>query len=189
MDLSWIERRLYSVDDPEQRAELMDKTRAMGREIDESIQAVRKISTQLRPRILDDLGLIGAIEWQTQDFENRTGVHCDIGQTELDAVRLDLDPQRSTAVFRIFQEILTNVRRHSGAGHVRIDLHSEGEKLILEVTDDGKGMSLEDPTWLNGLGILGMRERAQVFGGNVSVESEHGKGTSVRVVIPLSSGV
>jgi signal transduction histidine kinase len=153
---------------------------------DALIGSVRRISSELRPLILDDMGLVGAIEWQASEFQGRTGIRCEIHQDGLKDEELILDSQRATAAFRIFQEILTNVLRHSEATRVRINLRREDHVGIIEVRDNGKGMPDGDAKERNGLGILGMRERAQVFGGQVSIQSEVAKGTSVRVVIPVA---
>jgi PAS domain S-box-containing protein len=182
-DLSFIHRRVSCCEDHEERAELEDKIAEMNKELDATINAVRRISTQLRPKILDDLGLVGAIEWQARDFERRANIACSVNAYGT-AADLELEAPRATAVFRIFQEILTNVRRHAAATHVFVDLRREDDALLLEVRDNGKGIPRKQLRRLDGLGILGMRERAQVFGGHVAIESVEGKGTSVKVTIP-----
>ncbi len=188
LDLSFVQRRLFLCGDPDDRADLENKVKEMSADIDATVDAVRRISTKLRPRILDDLDLPGAIEWQTQDFQRRTSIACDFNQYGT-ASELQLDPPRSTAVFRILQEILTNVRRHAGATHVWVDLRREDESFLLEVRDNGKGFPRSQLNRLDGLGILGMSERAQVFGGHVRIDSEPGKGTSVKVTIPLGDSI
>ncbi len=185
MDLKWIEKRLDRSDEGEHRIELEKKIKLMNTEIDASVKSVRKISAQLRPMILDDLGLIGAIEWQSQEFQSRTDVECRIVEHHLEEVDLGLDPDQSTAVFRIFQEILTNVGRHSGARRVLVELHAEEDRFLLDVSDDGKGFPEDNLQQKEGLGILGMRERAHVFGGKVMFDNIEGGGTRVRVLIPL----
>jgi PAS domain S-box-containing protein len=185
MDLKWIERRLGQCDQEGERAELEKKIALMNEEIDSSARSVRKIAAQLRPMILDDLGLIGAIEWQSQEFQDRTEVACRIKEHHLEEIDLGLVPEQSTAVFRIFQEILTNVGRHSGARNVEVELRIEDDRFFLEVTDDGKGFPENELRRSEGLGILGMRERAHVFGGKVSISNADGGGTRVQVLIPL----
>ncbi|UCG52853.1 MAG: PAS domain S-box protein [Candidatus Latescibacterota bacterium] len=185
MDLSWIERRCGELGKAEAETQLKEKIRAMYDDVDATIHTVRKISTQLRPRILDDLGLMGAVEWQAQDFENRTGIRCEINQSDLGEVEPVLGAGRSTAIFRIFQEILTNVRRHARATRVSVDLRSDGDVLMLEVRDDGGGISADGLKKRVGLGIVGMQERAQAFGGRVEIESEIGRGTTVKVFVPV----
>jgi PAS domain S-box-containing protein len=184
-ELSSVEGKLGAVLDAGGRLQLRDKIIDMTRRVDDTIRTVKRISSQLRPVMLDELGLAGAIAWYVREFRSRTGIHCEIDQSGIDKGGLTLDAQRSTAAFRIFQEILTNVLRHAEAGHVRIDLRREDDVVTLEVQDDGKGMPPGVDAQRTGLGILGMRERAQVFGGEVSFGSESGKGTRVRVVIPV----
>jgi PAS domain S-box-containing protein len=149
--------------------------------VDESIHSVRRIATELRPGILDDLGLVAAIEWAGEDFESRTGTQC---RLDLPPESIAVDAERATAIFRIFQETLTNVARHADASLVDVRLAKEDGDLTLEVHDNGKGIS-EDKL-LNGksLGILGMRERAMLLGGELTISGPPGSGTTVRVRIP-----
>jgi PAS domain S-box-containing protein len=184
-DLDFIRRRLGQCEKPSERAKLDEKIKEMYAAIDAELNVVRGISTRLRTKVLDDLGLIGAMEMYAQEFHRRTGIPCDVNQYGVEVMESDLDSQRKTAVFRILQEILTNVRRHAAATHVWVDLRGEDESFILEVRDNGKGIPPETLKRIDGLGILGMRERAQVFGGHVKIDSEPGKGTSVSVTIPL----
>jgi len=186
LELSHVRKRLDRCDDPAVRAELNKKIGEMFGQIDAGIEIVRSLSTQLRPKMLDDLGLVGAIETFSKDFGGRAGFRCDVNQYGPPGFGSDLDAERSTAVFRIFQEILVNVGRHAGATRVWIDLRDEDDCFILEVRDNGKGIPRDQLKSLEGLGILGMRERALVFGGTVSIESEAGKGTRVEVKIPLA---
>src|SRR5688572_9185635 len=151
--------------------------------IDMTITTVRRISTDLRPSVLDDLGLIAAIEWQAKQFQARTGILCEC-RTASDA--LDLDRDQATAVFRIFQEILTNVLRHSGATHVWVEVRKEQSKFVLEVTDNGRGITERDKAGSGSLGLLGMRERAVLAGGDVSIRGVEGRGTSVVVRVPVA---
>jgi signal transduction histidine kinase len=145
----------------------------MSKMTDEIIQQVRRISAELRPGVLDDLGLVAAIEWQAQEFEARTGTACTVrASTTLPA----LDRSVSTAVFRIFQEALTNVTRHAEAKHVVVTLEASGGSLTLEVQDDGKGISPEAARGRKSLGLLGIRERALRLGGNVSVTATTPRG-------------
>ena len=184
-DLDFIRRRLGRCEELEERAKLDEKIKEMCETIDTEISVVRKISTRLRTKALDDLGLIGAIEMYTQEFRRRTGMPCDVNQYGAEGMESDMDSQRKTAIFRILQEILTNVRRHAEATRVWVDLRVEGESFILEVRDNGKGIPPDRLKHLDGLGVLGMRERAHVFGGHVEIDSESGKGTSVSVTIPV----
>jgi signal transduction histidine kinase len=134
----------------------------------------------LRPGILDDLGLAAAIEWQANEFASRTGVRCEISKP---STELRLDNDRATEIFRIFQECLTNVARHAEAQSVSASLKTEDENLVLIVQDDGKGFRESEVT--GSLGVLGMKERAKVCGGDVQVSSSTGMGTTVTVRVPL----
>ena len=135
---------------------------------------------ELRPGILDDLGLVAALEWQLKDFEKRTGIRCEFFPPVED---ISLDADLSTALFRIFQEALTNVVRHSGATAVRVRLRADADSSTLEVEDNGKGIEKEKLLSLESLGLLGMRERAQMFGGRITVTGTPGIGTTVVVEI------
>ena len=159
-----------------------EKTQMMQGAIDEMVHVVRKISTELRPGILDDLGLPAAIEWQAKDFQKRSGVLCVLNVIEED---LDLNREQATAVFRIFQEILTNVARHSKAEKLWVQLDLQDGMVVLEVEDNGVGIA---PTTLGqgkALGLLGMRERAAMFGGHIEIAGIPAKGTTVIVRMPL----
>jgi len=149
--------------------------------VDETIKRVRQIATELRPGILDDLGLVAAIEWAGEDFEARTGIKC---RLDLPQENIAVNPERATAIFRILQESLTNVVRHAAASEVKIRLGEKDKELILLVQDNGKGMRMDELSRSKSLGILGMHERALVFGGEVIIRATPGKGTTVRVRIP-----
>ena len=151
--------------------------------IDEMIGTVRRISSELRPQILDDLGLLAALEWHAKEFESRTGVKC-VFHRKGALVDGQLDPERSTALFRIFQESMTNVARHAEATRVNVSLEIGRASIGLNVRDNGRGIR-EPGARSPRLGILGMKERAVVFGGRVVVAGSTGKGTSVRVRIPM----
>jgi signal transduction histidine kinase len=153
----------------------------MGTLIDDAVVTVRRIATDLRPGILDDLGLAAAVEWQAQEFEHRTGIACALrGTVDQGAV----DPLVSTAVFRIFQESLTNVARHSRASRVAVTLEHRHTDLVLEVRDDGIGIAAADASSVRSIGLAGMRERAQLVGGGFSISGAPGAGTTVLVQIP-----
>lgn len=178
MDVSWVRRRIKG----DGAGEIKKRLSSMSRAIDETVRIVRRISTQLRPVILDDLGLMKALDWQAQEFENRTGIRC---HTIAQEAEIEVDRRRSTAIFRIFQEILTNVARHSGARNVHIDLARDDGIFLMSVKDDGKGISESDLKGPTALGILSMQERAQECGGEVVIERDAGGGTRVGVQIPL----
>lgn len=177
MELSWLKKRL-----PKKEALLRDRTKSMAKLVDTTVQTLRKISTELRPGVLDDLGLTAAIEWQVQEFQSRTGMRCHFTVRPEEIL---LDPDRSTAVFRIFQETLTNIVRHANADEVAILLEKTEENLILEVKDNGRGITQSQITNSKSLGLLGIRERALLWGGTVQISGVPGKGTIITVQIPL----
>jgi signal transduction histidine kinase len=176
MDLSWVIKRL-----PDDQKLLIRKTESMSKLVDNTIQSVRRISTKLRPGVLDDLGLTAAIDWQAEDFQNRTGISCEFHSNLRE---VDLDQDRSTTVFRILQETLTNVARHASATHVNIFLKEETNSLALVVEDNGRGITEGEASDPKSLGLLGMRERALVFGGEVQIRGTPGRGTTVTLKIP-----
>jgi signal transduction histidine kinase len=149
--------------------------------IDETIRTVRRISTELRPGILDDLGLVAAVEWAAEEFQARAGIAC---QVSLPHTNPAIDAERATALFRILQETLTNIARHAGATQVTIGLSQESGYAALEVRDNGRGIGENQLSAPGSLGILGMRERALLLGGEFFIGSP-GKGTTVRVRIPI----
>jgi PAS domain S-box-containing protein len=162
----------------------LEKLHSMAKLIDNALARVQSIATQLRPVVLDKLGLVAAIEWQASDFQERSGIAC---ETRLPTAELALDSERATAVFRIFQEALINVARHANATQVLVDLRSEAGDLILTVHDNGKGISAKAIKAHDSLGLLGMRERAMCFGGRTQVTRARGGGTLVSVRLPRRS--
>lgn len=163
---------------------LVERVRALKALTDETIQVVRNVATSLRPAALD-MGLASALEWLVTEFSQHTGIPC---RLEAPAARLALDDERATAAFRVIQESLTNVARHAQASQVDICLERDTEDFLIEVRDNGKGC---DPGHqLKGtLGLLGMRERGHMLGGEVAIDSAPGQGTCVRVRIPIQTGI
>jgi PAS domain S-box-containing protein len=182
-ELERIENRLSgaygSIALPQMQKEITSVTS----QIESTIDKVRRISAELRPGVLDDLGLVAAIEWQTQQFQRRTGVKVH-WQTEIETA--DVSRDGANAVFRIFQEVLTNVLRHSSAQNVYVKLGENGEELRLEVVDDGRGITDDEKKNTQSLGLLGMKERALLVGGEVVITGSPLKGTTVVVTIPLN---
>jgi len=176
MDLAALARELPA----EQREPSVRIERSL-KLVDETIQAVRRIATELRPGILDDLGLGAAVEWAAEEFQARTGIKC---RMSLPGSDITLDQDSATALFRIFQETLTNVARHADATEVDVTLSRTRDDLSLEVHDNGKGISAEKLAEVRSLGILGMRERALLLGGELAISGAPGKGTKVRVRVP-----
>jgi len=149
--------------------------------VDETTECVRRIATELRPGVLDDLGLMAAIEWAGEDFEARTGTKC---RLVLPSEEISIDSERATAIFRILQEALTNVVRHAAASEVEVRLEKNENELVLLVHDNGKGMDEGKISRGESLGILGMQERAHLFSGEVMIDGACRAGTTVRVRIP-----
>jgi two-component system, NarL family, sensor histidine kinase UhpB len=179
LDLSWLASKL-----PKDQKPLVDKTKALTAHIDATIQTVRRISTELRPGVLDHLGLVAALEWQANEFQNRTGIRCDVHAEISEPLP---DPNLSTTLFRIFQETLTNVIRHAGATQVVVDLKEADGRITMEVKDNGRGISRKEMTNTRSMGLLGMRERAALLGGIFRIgRITRGKGTRVSVSIPSS---
>jgi len=183
LDVGAIERGLRGgLTDERARAGLLEAAQRMGQALDETVQTVRRISAELRPGVLDDLGLAAAIDWQAKDFQKRSGVACVLRLPEDDP---PLSREQATALFRIFQEGLTNVARHAQARTVWVHLGEEGSHVVLEIEDDGVGFSPAALAERRSLGLLGMRERAAAFGGEVEVTGSPGRGVTVLVRLPL----
>jgi two-component system, NarL family, sensor histidine kinase UhpB len=159
------------------------KLAEMTARINDTIQLVRRLCSELRPGILDDLGLAAAVEWQAEEFQKRAGIACTVTATATGS----LSREATTAVFRILQETLTNVARHARATKVAVTLAQAGNELVLEVRDNGRGITPAEATGTKSLGLLGIRERAAAVGGRVEFVGEPGKGTTVTVRIPVGS--
>ncbi len=177
LDLSWLKKRLTNGQE-----HLIEKTEKMSGLVDTTITTVQRISSELRPGVLDYLGLSAAIEWQVKEFMEQTGIECCAVISNDIAVE---DQGISTAVFRIVQETLTNVIRHSRATCVNVDLANKDNVLVLEVRDNGTGIDAEKVSSRSSFGLMGMRERARFLGGEINIMGYPGKGTTVRVSIPL----
>jgi PAS domain S-box-containing protein len=181
MDLALIGRKTTK-----RQAPLRAKVDSAIQLVNQMIFTLRRIASELRPTTLDDLGLTAALEWHAQEFEGRTGIRCVVA---LPQEQLALDSERSTAIFRIFQESLTNVVRHAEATRVDARLEREQDQLILQVHDNGRGFDAEQASTRKSLGLIGMQERAVVLNGKLKVEGVLGSGTTVtlRIPLPLSS--
>lgn len=185
MDLSWLEDRVTKPRETATRHQLVEKVEQMSKLVGRTMDTVRTIAAELRPGVLDELGLKAAIEWQCADFQKRTGIKCEL-LTELEEIALDR--QSATAVFRILQESLTNVLRHAKASAVLLVLDVASDNLVLEIRDDGRGIMEAEMTDPRSLGILGMRERAGAVSGEVDIAGADGEGTRVTVRMPLVIG-
>jgi len=179
IDLSWLAKGL-----PEEQALLFEKTRSMSKVIDTTIQAVKKIAVELRPGVLDDLGISAAIEWQAGEFEKLAAIKCEFSSNPKDII---LGQESSIVIFRILQEILTNIIRHACATRVNISLKEEGSSIVLKVRDNGVGISNRQITNPKSFGLISMRERVRPCGGEIKISGSPGKGTTVVVVIPRTS--
>jgi len=175
MDAVWLGERLQQ---PDPKAG--ERALAMCRLIDNTIDEVRGLATRLRPGVLDDLGLIDALEWYIMDFEKRTGIACVFKHGRVPPI----DGIGATAAYRIVQEALTNVTRHAGATQVKVSLQPEKGMLTLSVVDNGRGFHLQEITAAECLGLAGMRERAGLLGGSLEIRSRPGKGTRVCFKLP-----
>jgi signal transduction histidine kinase len=180
MDLSWLQKNI----DAAERKALQKKLRSMTKLMDETIQTGRRISAELRPGALDDLGLAAAIEWQMQEFQTRTGIRCKLNSTV--GEELDLGADGSTAMFRIFQETLSNVARHAQASRVQVSLTEEAGHLILSVRDNGRGITSAEIEHPQSFGLIGMQERIHLLAGEIKLDGSPGKGTTVTVRVPLN---
>lgn len=181
-DLEELERTLAGANNGEGLGAARDRIPMLADNIDSTIDVVRRISAELRPGVLDDLGLVAAVEWQAQQFQQRTGL---TAQCEL-CGDVDLARDRAIAVFRVFQEILTNVMRHAQATRIDIKMAESDGALMLEVKDDGRGISETERENRSSLGLLGMHERVQLVGGEIEISGASGKGTRVVVSVPLA---
>lgn len=181
MDLAWLEKKLSA--QPEvARATLTEKVRAMTGLLGDMVLCVRRISAELRPGILDDLGLVAAVEWQTRDFQKRTGIRA---QVSAEVVEQSFPREVATALFRVLQESLTNVARHAAAQNVRVQLHEENRRLTLQVSDDGRGITHVELSKVGAFGLMGIRERILPLRGQCDIHGTPGRGTTVRVTVPL----
>lgn len=185
MDLSLLNYKLMESSAVIPRRKLFDEIKSMSNLVDTTIQSVRKIVTELRPEVLDHLGLMAAIEWQAQEFQTRTGIICNV-DSNLDSIEME-DRDCATAIFRVLQETLTNVARHSNATRVDITLKEMGEALILRVKDNGRGITEIEMSNAKSFGLLGIKERTFLLGGEVEILGEPGDGTCITVEIPLSA--
>ena len=173
LEVSLLDKKLIKID-----SSLQTYTQLMLQLIDATIQTGKKLVMDLRPPLLDDLGLMEAIEWEAREYEQRTGIKCEVEFNKRDFV---LDEERSTTLFRILQETLTNVTRHAQADKVRILIKDQNDRITLQVADNGIGISNEQIANLKSLGLLGMRERALVWGGKVDIIGRPNKGTTVTI--------
>jgi signal transduction histidine kinase len=179
LDISWMRKKISGKEEM-----IQQKITELLSTVDNTIKTVRRISTELRPSVLDDLGLVAAMEWQSNEFEKRTGIETNLNS---EIKELKLPVKIATGLFRIFQESLTNVARHADATSVNALLGIENGKIRMQIVDNGKGFDQQTIENKKTLGILGMRERAKIMGGEYSIESLHGRGSVIEVKVPISS--
>jgi signal transduction histidine kinase len=177
IDLAWVRSKVIGLDE-----RIAEKIDSMDRQVAETLSAVQRISSELRPGILDALGLSAAVEWLVRDFEKRTDIRC---QLSIEPEEISVGATPAIDIFRILQESLTNVARHSKASSVRVRLHLTEKDVQLLVVDNGVGISDEHVSSRKSIGLIGMRERVQVSGGSLRIHGLPGEGTLVRAAIPL----
>lgn len=182
MEVHLLNRQLSAEDDECSAKAVSQKLNELSKTIDSTISSVRRIATELRPSIIDDFGLIAALEWQTREFERRSGVTCLFNS---DTETLELNPESTMTVFRIFQETLTNVMRHAEASTVEVILETSEENIVMRVEDNGKGINPDTVKNGHSLGILGMKERAKLINGEIEIVSDSKGGTRVELRIPV----
>ena len=182
LNLDWVESQIGKQEDQASFNPLLDRVVESTEMIEAAILSVQRIATDLRPVLLDSLGLAEALSEESRQFQQRSGIAC---EPQLPDDELKLPPQVSIAVFRVFQEALTNVARHSKATHVKIFLGTENDKVVLRLSDNGLGIRPEAICDPRSLGLLGMIERAADLGGRVSFEPETPQGTRVTLQLPL----
>ncbi len=178
MDISWLSKKL-AMDDEAIRL----KTIEMIALIDNTVKTVRRISSDLRPGILDDLGLVAALEWQTSEFEKRTGI---TSKFTSHLKGPECDKNIATAIFRVYQEALTNVIRHAQATLLESNIEQSKEQILLTIKDNGKGFDIQEVKSKRTLGLLGMHERVLMFGGELKIESKPGQGCTITLKIPVT---
>ncbi len=180
MDVAWCKARL-----PGGQSDFLARIERMETLLKTTVAATRRIAADLRPLMLDDLGLVPAVEWLVENFTQRTGVPCRLafGPSEP-----EIDSAHSNAVFRIVQESLTNIAKHARAAHAEVAIGVEGSQLVVRVRDDGAGFALQDPRKPNSFGLVGLRERVSMLRGAASITTAVGKGTTIEARLPMPAG-
>jgi PAS domain S-box-containing protein len=178
MDVAWCKEKLPAGQDSMAR-----KLQRMETLLDTTVSATRRIAADLRPLMLDDLGLVPAVEWLVENFTQRTGVPCELAVSTSD---LHLHKLHAAAVFRIIQESLANVAKHARASRAEVAIEEGDGEVMISVRDDGLGFSIDDPRKPDSFGLVGLRERAYLLGGEATIISAPGQGTNVEVRLPLT---
>ena len=178
IDISWLERH----ESKEDKKKWLEKLNSVSRNIENTIKQVQKISSDLRPTLLDNLGLAAAIEWQIKEFTQKSRIRCIVNLKDKE---LEVSKEISTTIFRILQESLTNVLRHAKAAEVKVNLIRKSNKLLLEIEDNGIGISNGQINNPNSLGLLGIQERVRSLKGKIDIIGFPGKGTAIKVSFPI----
>ena len=179
MDVAWFREKIPA--DAPGFAGKLDRMEGL---LKRTIAATRRIASDLRPLVLDDLGLVPALEWLVQNFAQRTGVPCALA---VDDPQLELPGEQSTAVFRVVQESLTNIAKHAQASKAKVELSRDGGTLTVCIEDDGVGFATDAPRKPGSLGLFGLRERASLLSGDATIVSAPGTGTRVQLRLPLAA--
>jgi PAS domain S-box-containing protein len=182
MDISFLSKKIEKSKVTPDWDGIRDGLKSMSEITDHTINSVRRIATELRPDILDKLGLKEAIEWHAEEFEKRSGIKCVV---KVNTPELNLSPQLNTTVYRIVQESLTNVARHSKANRADVDIKVNGEKVYLSIKDNGRGIMESEIENSKSLGLVGIKERAYTVNGEFEIKGEKGKGTEIKIAIPI----
>lgn len=183
MEVHLLKRQTESNRENISADKMSEKLSELSLTIDATIGTVRRIATELRPSVLDDFGLVAAMEWQAQESERKTEIPA-IYRTDTD--HLNLNPQAQIAVFRIFQEALTNIARHSQASHFTVDIESKADPIVITIEDDGIGFDPKSLSNVHSLGIVGMKERSNLIGAEFSIYNRHSGGVGIQLKIPRS---
>jgi signal transduction histidine kinase len=176
MDTSWIRKHLR-----EEPHVLQERIQSMLELIDTTVTTVQRLSRELRPEMLTIFGLQAALEWFAGEFQSREGIRCEL-RCSGDEIT---DEKCSLVLFRIFQEALTNVSRHAQATEVIADVQALGDRVIMEISDNGKGITREEIQERNSFGLIGMRERVSFLNGDLQIIGRPNRGTTLRVTLPL----
>ncbi|MDN5941209.1 MAG: PAS domain S-box protein [Nitrospira sp.] len=185
LDLTWLSRQHSQAEDGRQADAFSHRLEAMKQLVNGLAKSTRRIASSLRPSILDDLGLVPALQWQARDVQERTGLECEI-RLSADIAQRQIDDTTATAFFRIAQELLTNIIRHANAQRVQISLAADDDVLAMIVTDDGQGITKNDLAKPTSFGLRGIRERAVLIGGEITIDGAPHQGTRVTLRAPLT---
>ncbi|QQS36686.1 MAG: transporter substrate-binding domain-containing protein [Ignavibacteriales bacterium] len=183
INLTLLGKNISSGDQSHHKFDFQSEIKGMTEIIDKAVKRIRKLITELRPEVLDNLGLIPALEWQIQEFSEKTGIKHSFKKAMDD---LEINNQAAIAVFRIFQEALTNVVKHASATEVCVNLYSKDSKLMMDISDNGVGIDKTKLEKKKTFGLLGMKERTIILGGNFKIDSDDGKGTRLSIEVPIS---